>query len=76
MVKNSSPNARDIKDVGLIPSLGRSPEGRNGNPFFLPGKFHEQRSLVTYSHMTETTAHTLARIFIILPLKVSEMLNK
>ena len=32
MVKNSPPNAGDAGDVGLIPGLGRSPGGRNGNP--------------------------------------------
>ena len=32
MVKNPSANAGDIRDVGLIPGLGRSPGGGNGNP--------------------------------------------
>ena len=32
MVKNSPSNAGDSGDVGLIPGLGRSPGGRNGNP--------------------------------------------
>ena len=32
MVKNLSCNAGDIKDVGLIPGLGRSPGGGHGNP--------------------------------------------
>ena len=31
-VKNSDANAGDIRDVGSIPGLGRSPEGGNGNP--------------------------------------------
>ena len=31
MVKNLLPNAGD-SDVGLIPGLGRSPGGGNGNP--------------------------------------------
>ena len=31
MVKNLPANAGDIKDVGLIPELGRSPGG-HGNP--------------------------------------------
>ena len=47
MVKNPPANAGD---AGSIPVLGRSPGGGNGNPFqFLPGEFHEQRSLVFYS---------------------------
>ena len=38
-------------DMGLIPGLGRSPRGGDGDPIlvFLPGKYHGQRSLVGYS---------------------------
>ena len=32
MVRNLPTNARDIRDIGLIPELGRSPGGGNGNP--------------------------------------------
>ena len=32
MVKNLPANAGDIRDVGLIPGLGRSPGVGNGNP--------------------------------------------
>ena len=32
VVKNSPANAGDVRDVGLMPGLGRSPGGRNGNP--------------------------------------------
>ena len=32
MVKNLPANARDSRDVGSIPGLGRSPGGGNGNP--------------------------------------------
>ena len=32
MVKNSPANAGDVRDAGLIPELGRSPGGGNGNP--------------------------------------------
>ena len=31
VVKNPSANARDIRDVGLIPLSGRSLEGRHSN---------------------------------------------
>ena len=31
-VKNLSANAGDIKDAGLIPGPGRSPEGGHGHP--------------------------------------------
>ena len=32
MVKNSPTSVGDIRDVGLIPGLGRSPGGGHGNP--------------------------------------------
>ena len=32
MVKDPSARAGDIRDVGSIPGLGRSPGGRHGNP--------------------------------------------
>ena len=32
MVKNLPANAEDIRDVGLIPGLGRSPGGEHENP--------------------------------------------
>ena len=32
MVKNPPANAGDIRDLGLIPGLGRSPGGGNGDP--------------------------------------------
>ena len=32
MVKNPSASAGDIKDLGSIPGLGRSPGGGHGNP--------------------------------------------
>ena len=33
VVKNPTANAGNIRDMGLIPGLGRSPGGGNGNPF-------------------------------------------
>ena len=33
VVKNSPANAGDTRDTGLVPGLGRSLEGGNGNPF-------------------------------------------
>ena len=32
VVKNPSATAGEVRDVGSIPGLGRSPGGRNGNP--------------------------------------------
>ena len=49
--KNPPANARDTRHKCSIPGLGRFPGRRDGNPFqyFLPGKFHGQRSLAGYS---------------------------
>ena len=40
MVKNPAENAEDIRDVDLIPGLGRVPEWVHSNPlqYFLPGE--------------------------------------
>ena len=41
-------------DVGVIPGLGRSPEGGHGNPLtplLLAGEFHGQKSLVAIVQM-------------------------
>ena len=40
VVKNPSANAGDIRDMGLIPGLRRSPGGGHSNPLpvFLPGE--------------------------------------
>ena len=49
VVKNPPANSGDTGDAGLIPGLGRSPEGGNGNPLQYSWKFHGQRSLADYS---------------------------
>ena len=51
VVKNPPANARDTRDVGSIPGLGRFPWRRAWQPtlVFLSGKILEQRSLVGYS---------------------------
>ena len=36
VVKNLPDNAGDIRDVGSIPGLGKSPGGGNGNPLQYP----------------------------------------
>ena len=48
MVKNLPANARDAKDTGSIPGLGRSPWRRKWQPtpVSLPGEARGQRSLV------------------------------
>ena len=69
--KQSTCNAEDVGDSGLIPGVGRSPEGGHGYPLtvFLSGESHGQRSLVGYSprghkesDMTEVTKHTYPNI--------------
>ena len=32
LVVKNLPDSKDVRDMGLIPGLGRSPEGGNGNP--------------------------------------------
>ena len=49
MVKNPPANARDTSDLGLIPGQEDTPEEEMAATLvFLPGKFHEQRSLAGY----------------------------
>ena len=48
--KESACNAEDTGDIVLILGLRRSPGVGSGNPLqYLPGKSHEQRSLVGFS---------------------------
>ena len=51
MVKNPPTNARDIRDMGSIPGLRRSPGGGHGNPLHYSclENPHGQRSLAGYS---------------------------
>ena len=51
VVKNPPANVGDIRDVGLIPGLGRSPGGGHGNPlqYSCLEISHGQRSLAGYS---------------------------
>ena len=61
--KNLPASARDLRDVGWIPGLGRSPpRGWQSTPVFFPGETQGQRSLAGYSpqgctelDMTEVT---------------------
>ena len=76
MVKNLPASAGDTRDVGLIPGLGRSPRGGNGNPLHIlaweipwteePGGLKSMGS--QESDMTECAhAHTHTIIIIIKP---------
>ena len=64
VVKNTSANAGDARDMGSIPGSGRSPGEGNSNPvqYFCLEKSHGERSLVDYSlwggEESNTTEHT------------------
>ena len=47
VVKDPPANAGDVRNLGFIPGLGRSPGGGQGHllPVFLPGESHGQRNL-------------------------------
>ena len=51
VVKNPPANAGDVREVGSVLRLGRSPWRRKWQPtpVFLPGESHGQRSLADYS---------------------------
>ena len=59
-VKNLPASAGDIRDVGSIPELGRSPGGENGNPVCLGdpmnrGAWHASRQSCKESDTTKAT---------------------
>ena len=56
-VKNQPVHAADARDWGSIPGSEISPGEGNGNPVFLPGKTHGQRSLGAMVHKV-TKSHT------------------
>ena len=60
-------NVGDTRDMGSITGLGTAFGVGNGNvPVFLPGKFHEQKSLADYNpwgcKKSETAEHELTNI--------------
>ena len=73
MVKNPTANAGDIRDVALIPGLGRSGAGDHGNPlqYSCLENLHGQSNLGDYSpegqkelNMTEATWYTCNSIWV------------
>ena len=49
MVRNLTDNAGDLRYADLIPGLGRSLGGENGNPpAFSPRELHGQRNLAGF----------------------------
>ena len=74
MVKNLPANAGDIRDVGSVPGLERSPGGPS--LVFLTGESHGQRSLVGYSswnHKDSNTTEMTQYVYICLALKRKRM---
>ena len=51
MVKHSSANARDVRDMDSVPGSGRSPGGEHGNSLQYPclENPHGQRNLAGYN---------------------------
>ena len=64
MVKNLPANAGNVRDMGLIPRLGRSPGGRlsKPTPVFFPRESHGQRSLSGYSPQGRKESDTTERL--------------
>ena len=56
--KQSTYNAGNTGEVGLIPGMGRYSEGEC-SPVFWPGKSHGQKNLVGYSPMGCSVGHDL-----------------
>ena len=67
--KESACNAGDTGDAGSISGLGRSPREVATTPVFLPGEFHEQRSLVGYSSLGNKELDTTERLTFFFKLK-------
>ena len=68
VVKNLLANAGDIRDVGLIPGLRRSPEGGQGNPLQCsclenPMDRGAWRAIFTGPQELNTTEHTCTKRF-------------
>ena len=64
-----NPSVCNAGDLGLIPRLGRSPGGGNGNPLpvLLPRESHGQRSLVGYSPRGRKEPDTLTFMLCLCP---------
>ena len=61
---DSKQSASKVGDPGSIPGSGRSPGEGDGfsTPVFLPGEFHGQRSLASYSPWGHKEVHTTEQL--------------
>ena len=61
---DSKQSASNVGDPGSIPGSGRSPGEGDGfsTPVFLPGEFHGQRSLASYSPWGHKEVHTTEQL--------------
>lgn len=56
--KESTTTVQEMQDMGLISRLRKILSRGNGNlPVFLPGKFHDERSLTGYGHKCKRVRH-------------------
>ena len=86
VVKNTHANAGDIRSLGSISGLGRSPEGGHGNSLqILAGRIpwtEKSGGLQSIGHaeldMTEATSHTGMKVLgsFLLPLTPSQVAGK
>jgi len=59
---NGKESVGNVGDQGSIPGSEGYPEKGNGNPLHLPGEFHGQRSLVSYSPWSHKKSDTIERL--------------
>ena len=83
-VKNLPANAGDIRELGSVPGLGRSPGGGHGNPFHYSclenpmdrGAWWAMVQRVTKSHKESDTTEGTAQHSTLLGLKVQRQMKK
>ena len=61
---NGTESARSVGDLGLILGSGRSPREGKPPPVFLPGEFHGQRRLRSYSSWNQKESDMTERLIL------------
>jgi len=59
VVKNLPASSGNTRDLSSISALGRITEAEIPTPISLPGKFHGQRSLASYSPRVHKESYTI-----------------